>query len=80
MKRPVLFLFSLFLSACAVFKEQVTDEVAQRPLPVKPLVELLKTLRPWGTEELLLIPYSYHSGDELVEKYGVITVVFDETL
>ena len=42
-------------------------------------IELLKTLRPWGTEELVLIPYSYHSGNE-PEECGVITVAFDETL
>ncbi|MBR6305264.1 MAG: hypothetical protein IKR38_00580 [Bacteroidales bacterium] len=43
-------------------------------------VELLKTLRPWGAEELVLIPYSYHSDNEPEEEYGVITVIFDETL
>ena len=43
-------------------------------------VELLKTLRPWGAEELVLIPYSYHSVKETEEVYGVITVAFEETL
>ena len=43
-------------------------------------VALLKSLKPWGEEELIMIPYSYHSNDESEEEYGVITVKFDETL
>lgn len=43
-------------------------------------VALLKVLKPWGEEEMIMIPYSYHSSDKKEEEYGVITVIFDETL
>ena len=43
-------------------------------------VSLIKTLKPLGEEELLLIPYSYHTKEQEEEKQGIITVKYDPTL
>lgn len=43
-------------------------------------VNEIKTLKPWGDKETVLIPYSYHSDEQTVEEYGVITVRYDDSL
>jgi len=43
-------------------------------------VAQIKTLKPWGEESVVLIPYSYHSSIQETEEHDVITVRFDETL
>lgn len=43
-------------------------------------VALIKTLKPWGTDEVIMIPYSYHSNKGLEENYGYITIRYDDAL
>lgn len=55
-------------------------EFGQYMLENDEFVALIKTLKPWGNEELIMIPYSYHSVDITDEEYGVITVKYDDSL
>ena len=55
-------------------------EFGQDMLKSDEFVNLIKALKPWGNKELIMIPYSYHSVTVADEEYGVITVMFDETL
>ena len=43
-------------------------------------VDQVKTLKPWGEEETVLIQYSYHTDVQDIEEYGVITVRYDDSL
>lgn len=43
-------------------------------------IDQVKTLKPWGEEETVLIPYSYHSDVQDIEEFGVITVRYDDSL
>lgn len=43
-------------------------------------VNLIKTLKPWGDEELIMIPYSYHSDTQTNDEFGFITIKYDGTL
>ena len=43
-------------------------------------MDQVKTLKPWGEEETVLIPYSYHTDVQDIEEYGVITVRYDDSL
>ncbi len=60
------------------------DFGARNYLPAVPrwnsMDPLIKTLKPWGDKETVLIPYSYHSDEQTVEEYGVITVRYDDSL
>lgn len=44
------------------------------------LLQRVKTLKPWGDEELIMIPYSWHLAATNDEEYGVITVKYDDSL
>ena len=43
-------------------------------------VRLIKTLRPWGEDEQIMIPYTYLSEDSSTVENGFITIKFDESL
>lgn len=43
-------------------------------------VALIKSLKPWGTGEVIMIPYSYYSTSSPEEAYGYFTIRFDESL
>ena len=55
-------------------------EFGRDMLESEEFVAQIKTLKPWGEESVVLIPYSYHSSIQETEEHDVITVRFDETL
>lgn len=55
-------------------------ELGKDLLNSEEFVALIKTLRPWGTEDIILIPYSYYSNTSEETEYGYLTVKYDPTL
>ena len=55
-------------------------EFGQDMLESDEFVAMIKTLKPWGDEELIMIPYSRHPAATNDEEYGVITVKYEESL
>lgn len=71
---------------CCSDKELVYDhwptwaEFCTDMLTSEAFVAQIKTVRPWGEEDMIMIPYSYHSSSSEEEEYGFLTIKFDESL
>ena len=55
-------------------------EFCQDMLTEESFVNMVKTAKPWGTEDLVLIPYSYYTDSDNDLEYGYLTVKYDSTL
>ena len=49
-------------------------------LTYEPFVNMIKTAKPWGTEDIVLIPFSYYTGSESDVENDYLTIRYDESL
>ena len=57
-----------------------SEEFCTDMLENEEFVTLIKTLKPWGADEIIMIPYSYHTTSNPEENYGYITIRYDSAL
>lgn len=74
-----------YLFSCLGIQESfdpfpTNGEVIRRMLAHKEFVVRLKVLKPWGKEDLVLIPYAYKREDEEEWTDQVMTFIFREKL
>lgn len=74
-----------FVFSCLGFEElfeqyPAPDETIRRMLLHQEFIEQLKVLKPWGKEELVLIPYMYRREDKEKWEEKVMTFIYKEII